>query len=397
MSTLSAGTTLTTSLVASGDTTGQLVLQTNGTTPAVTIGTDQNVTLQAGVINTPAATSLVLKTAGTNAVTIGTNQNVVCNSTGAFTIPVGTTAQRPASPQVGQMRYNTTLSQYEFYDGTNWANVPVTNNYSIEMFAWGGGGGGAGNSGYGAGGGGGAANGTMAVTPSTAFAVVVGGGGSSQGPGAGPGTAPAGGGGTAGSSGYGGQGGGYSGIFSTSASQANARLIAGGGGGAGYDGSSAQGGPGGGTNGVAGTGGGAGSGGTQSGSSGYPAGTALQGGSPNTPDGGGGGGGGGGYYGGGAGGNGTPTDSSGGGGSGYFNSSFVTSATLTAGSGTTPGDSSNSLRGSYGNGGAAGANAGTQGVFIIRYTGGQRGTGGTVTSSGGYTYHTFTSAGTFTA
>jgi hypothetical protein len=34
---------------------------------------------------------------------------------------------------------------------------------------------------------------------------------------------------------------------------------------------------------------------------------------------------------------------------------------------------------------------------IVRYLGGQRGTGGTVTSSGGYAIHTFTSSGTFTA
>jgi hypothetical protein len=33
---------------------------------------------------------------------------------------------------------------------------------------------------------------------------------------------------------------------------------------------------------------------------------------------------------------------------------------------------------------------------IIRYLGAQIGTGGTVTSSDGYTYHTFTTAGTFT-
>jgi hypothetical protein len=33
---------------------------------------------------------------------------------------------------------------------------------------------------------------------------------------------------------------------------------------------------------------------------------------------------------------------------------------------------------------------------IIRYAGGQAATGGTVTSSGGYTIHTFTSNGTFT-
>jgi hypothetical protein len=34
---------------------------------------------------------------------------------------------------------------------------------------------------------------------------------------------------------------------------------------------------------------------------------------------------------------------------------------------------------------------------VIRYFGAQRATGGTVTSSGGFTIHTFTSSGTFTA
>jgi hypothetical protein len=34
---------------------------------------------------------------------------------------------------------------------------------------------------------------------------------------------------------------------------------------------------------------------------------------------------------------------------------------------------------------------------IIRYLGAQQGTGGTVTSAGGYTYHTFNSSGTYTA
>jgi hypothetical protein len=41
--------------------------------------------------------------------------------------------------------------------------------------------------------------------------------------------------------------------------------------------------------------------------------------------------------------------------------------------------------------------AGGSGVVILRYAGTQRGTGGTVTSSGGYTLHTFTSSGTYTA
>lgn len=41
--------------------------------------------------------------------------------------------------------------------------------------------------------------------------------------------------------------------------------------------------------------------------------------------------------------------------------------------------------------------SGGSGIFIIRYLGAQRGTGGTVTSAGGYTIHTFTSSGNFTA
>jgi hypothetical protein len=41
--------------------------------------------------------------------------------------------------------------------------------------------------------------------------------------------------------------------------------------------------------------------------------------------------------------------------------------------------------------------AGGSGIVIIRYAGAQRGTGGTVVTTGGYTYHTFTSSGTYTA
>jgi hypothetical protein len=34
---------------------------------------------------------------------------------------------------------------------------------------------------------------------------------------------------------------------------------------------------------------------------------------------------------------------------------------------------------------------------IIRYLGAQKGSGGSYSSSGGYSYHTFTSSGTYTA
>ena len=54
--------------------------------------------------------------------------------------------------------------------------------------------------------------------------------------------------------------------------------------------------------------------------------------------------------------------------------------------------------GAYGQGAGQLCGTGGSGVVIIRYPGLQRGTtGGTVTFSGGYTYHTFTSSGTFTA
>ena len=55
-------------------------------------------------------------------------------------------------------------------------------------------------------------------------------------------------------------------------------------------------------------------------------------------------------------------------------------------------------RGAGGGGGrSSGGGSGGSGVVVIRYLGAQKGTGGTITSSGGYTIHTFTSSGTFTA
>ena len=49
-----------------------------------------------------------------------------------------------------------------------------------------------------------------------------------------------------------------------------------------------------------------------------------------------------------------------------------------------------------GGGGHGGSQPGNSGIFIIRYAGPQRGSGGTITSADGYTYHTFTTSGVFT-
>ena len=42
------------------------------------------------------------------------------SATGGLFLPVGTTAQRPASPATGQIRFNTTTGSVETYNGTSW-------------------------------------------------------------------------------------------------------------------------------------------------------------------------------------------------------------------------------------------------------------------------------------
>ena len=45
---------------------------------------------------------------------------VIVNDTGYLQIPSGTTAQRPSSPTTADLRYNTDLGDFEYYDGTEW-------------------------------------------------------------------------------------------------------------------------------------------------------------------------------------------------------------------------------------------------------------------------------------
>jgi hypothetical protein len=51
---------------------------------------------------------------------IDSSGNVTMTSTGSMTIPSGTTAQRPSSPTAGMVRYNTTESYVEYYNGSAW-------------------------------------------------------------------------------------------------------------------------------------------------------------------------------------------------------------------------------------------------------------------------------------
>ena len=48
---------------------------------------------------------------------------VTVDTTGSFVLPVGTTVQRPSSLAQGMIRYNTTDSTFEGYDGSNWGSL----------------------------------------------------------------------------------------------------------------------------------------------------------------------------------------------------------------------------------------------------------------------------------
>lgn len=332
------------------------------------------------------------------------------SSTGYFDLPSGTTAQRPGSPGTGMIRHNSTTGYPEWYDGTAWQTIqPSTYAIQYVVVAGGGGGGGWVGSGGGAGGyrssvtgessgGGGSAEATINALTGTAYTVTIGGGGagSSIAPGGSPTTTGA---------------NGSDSVFGTITSVGGGRGAA--------------------WNAVGATSGGSG-GGFDNGQTGSRAGTAGQGyqggiGSA-VPNYAGSGGGGAGQVGqdattvvGGNGGNGVQTSINGtatyfaGGGGGGVNTPVSGSAPGSGGlggggagrqsngvSGTAPSGSANTGGGGGGDGlsGPAsqttGGNGGS-GIVIIRYTGGQRGTGGTVTSSGGYTIHTFTSSGTYTA
>ena len=54
---------------------------------------------------------------------IGVNNTVQFGGTGQITLPVGTTAERSATPFSGMIRYNSTFSQFEGYSAGTWSQV----------------------------------------------------------------------------------------------------------------------------------------------------------------------------------------------------------------------------------------------------------------------------------
>ena len=355
--------------------------------------------------------NVVIASAVIASATVGNMNN---DSTGYMSLPVGNTAQRPVAPTAGMMRFNTSTNSPEWYDpiGNQWLNLSQGPQYNIEYLVIAGGGGGGSNfTAYDAGGGGGGAGGYRSSVQGESS----GGGGNAEtvltvsSPGVYTVTIGAGGAGAVLNAGGKGSNGSNS-VFGS--------ITSAGGGGGGSAGAAPTG-----SDFAAGASGGSGGGsttysnGTKSGGSGT-ANQGYNGGASVLPDYAGAGGGGAGAVGasnsgaaGGFGGNGvssaingTATTRAGGGGGGYRSGSGSNGGTGGGGAGgAMPGG--NGTAGTQNTGGGGGGASGStsngalggSGIVIIRYAGVQRGSGGTITSAGGYTIHTFTSSGTYTA
>jgi hypothetical protein len=347
----------------------------------------------------------ITNVSGINALEITQCRVTTFNGTSSVTLPVGTTPQRP-TPTTGMVRFNSSCTEMEYYNGSEWlffTSTPTTQGYYADVLVVGGGGGGGGaeaSNGFGGGGAGGGAGGFMAGRifinyALQSYSIFIGGGGTggsneSQGTGSGcngtTGTASC-------ALGLVAIGGGFGGGDETGTGGGNG----GSGGGTGGDNSGLAGigllgqGCGGGANGERNGGGGGGA--STTGFQGYFANnnggngrTWLNG---TTYAGGGGGGGG-------AGTTFQPLGGSGGGGNG--SSTNATSEAFAAGGTATAGCANTGGGGGAGAAGRAqGGQNGGSGIVIIRYFGSQKGFGGSITSSGGYTYHTFTTSGTYCA
>lgn len=97
---------------------------TAGTGAAEEISVGSNLSLSALTLNLASSVSITALTAS-GAITGGSlvvTGDVDFTGTGAVKVPVGTTAQRP-TPSVGDFRFNSTLTAFEGYNGTQWAPV----------------------------------------------------------------------------------------------------------------------------------------------------------------------------------------------------------------------------------------------------------------------------------
>ena len=83
-----------------------------------------NIKLDGNVISTTNSDgNLVLRPIQVNVDTTASQAVVQIDNVRGLVIPVGTTAQRPSSPMQGLIRYNTSISQFEGYNGTSYISI----------------------------------------------------------------------------------------------------------------------------------------------------------------------------------------------------------------------------------------------------------------------------------
>lgn len=99
----------------------------NADTDTVSFSADINSNL---VPNTDATYDLGSSTQQWNDTYIsGTIDN--SSNTGAMIFPTGTTAQRPSTPQAGMVRFNSTTSRFEGYNGSEWINIDIPDDWGL--------------------------------------------------------------------------------------------------------------------------------------------------------------------------------------------------------------------------------------------------------------------------
>lgn len=105
---------------------------------------DTDITATANVVAQNSLVSSNVTSTGAITISSAASANVLIDAAGytkilgtdAFYVPVGNTIQRPSSPESGAVRFNTTTSSLEFWDGSEWisagADLNVITNQTIE-------------------------------------------------------------------------------------------------------------------------------------------------------------------------------------------------------------------------------------------------------------------------